>query len=71
MVLTYPFLFIGVGGLIYSDLTADTFKMGLENLKGKSNIIREFFSREDASEVMFQKYEELQVDYELLLLSNP
>ena len=71
LVLSYPFLSEGVGGFKFSIINVDTYKMGLEVLAERSNIITEFFSREEATEILLKKYEELNVNYNMLIAPNP
>ncbi len=58
-VLAYPFL--------CDIIIFDTSEQAITHLSDTSNICREFFSRKDSVEVMLQKYESLNVDYDLLI----
>ena len=57
-VLEYPFLF---------DIYAfESTEQGINHLINTSNVCKEFFSRNDAKEVLLEKYDNLIVDYNLL-----
>lgn len=59
LVLDYPFLIDVV--------TFETSEMAIEHLKNTSNICNEFFSRSNSVNIMLNKYNELQVNYNMLI----
>lgn len=61
-VLEYP--------LLADILAFDTAEQAISHLSDTSNIFREFFSRENSTEILLEKYDLLNVDYELLSRSS-
>lgn len=58
LVLDYPFLI--------DTLCFETAQQGIDYLKTHSNICEEYFSRDDSINILLQKYEDLEVNYEML-----
>lgn len=58
LVLEYPFLI--------DTLCFETAHQGIDYLKTHSNICEEYFSRDDSINILLQKYEDLEVNYEML-----